>query len=177
MSSSVVSGGSSAVVQFTESPSSGYLANQSIQIPSAGERVRAYFSPGTAADKCDGLAALSLTFAPSVPQNVDLLALIDIITGAALTVARVRFFLIKVLSQVDAAVLLVGGAGANEWDGFLSSGGKMTVFPSSAANDGFTEIAAPNNTGIPVTAGSHILKLDPGANAMTVVVLIGTASV
>lgn len=174
---STIRGGlSNASVQFSVTPASGYLAGNAVQIP--GMRLLANFQPGTLADQIDGLAAVPLTLSSSTPQTVDLSTLVDVLTGASLTVARVVFVAAKVTSAVDGTVLKLGAAGSNEWDGLGSNGGTVNVYPSSpnAANDGFTVFSAPGTTAMPVDGTHHLLKCDPGSAAMTAVLLIGTRS-
>jgi hypothetical protein len=149
---------STATASFLTRASAGYLAGTSIPITPA--RILAYFGSGTLADQIDGLSPLLLTFTASTPQTLDLSALLDAFL-APITTARVRFMLIKNLATTDGFNLLVGGAGTNEWNGPLSSGGKLTVGPSTANNDGFALLSAPNTTGYPVygtPAGSVVLS-------------------
>ena len=167
-------------LNFTQTPAAGFLAG--VQVP-ANKTIQAIFkTAGVIADQVDTLYANTLTFVASTPQTIDLTTLTDIL-GNAITFARVRLIAIRVNSTTDGQNLLVGGAGANEWDGFLTSGAKITVFPSTAAsggglnNSGFFILAAPNTTGAVVNSGSKLLKLDPGSNAFTVDILIAGCSV
>ncbi len=142
------------------------------------ETFRSLFtSSGVAADQCDTLHIRTYAFAASTPQTIDLLSLLDIF-GAPAVFARVRLLAIKLVGAADGQALLLGGAGANEWDGFLSPGAKVSVFPGTAAagNDGYLILAAPGATGVPVLAGSHLLKLDPGAGAFSAEVVVAGAS-
>lgn len=165
--------GMNAVARGVVIPSSGPQAGQPTTI--ADVRLKSDLTTGTLADQVDGRADLLLTFVASTPQTIALNTLVDIY-GAALTVARVRYLAFKILATTDGFNLLVGGAASNEWVGFLPAGSKMTVFPSSAKNDGFTIISAPGTTAMQVTGGSFNLKLDPGANAFQARLIIGTCS-
>jgi hypothetical protein len=169
-----ITGGLSTFASFTAKATTGYQTGTAIPISPA--RLFSTFTAGLAADQLDNLAPILLTFVASTPQTIDLTALSDVL-GLAITAARVRFILIRNLSTTDGFNLLVGGAGTNEWNGPLSSGGKLTVGPSSAGNDGAVLLSAPNTTGYPVSSTSKLLKLDPGANAFQAIVLIGTSSV
>jgi hypothetical protein len=171
----VITGGvpSTATASFNAKVASGYLAGTNLPITPA--RIQSYFASGTLLDQIDGLSPMLLTFVASTPQTLDLTALTDAL-GTAITTARVRFVLFKNLATTDGYNLTVGGAGANEWNGPLSSGGKLTVGPSTASNDGFALLSAPHTTGYPVSGTSKLLKLDPGANAFQSVILIGTSS-
>jgi hypothetical protein len=162
-----VKGGCSPVISFTQFAAIG--ATPADDTPVAVLALRGAFNAsGVAADQCDLIYARPLTFVASTPQTLDLTALTDP-AGNAISFARVRFLAIRIRDTTAGHVLLVGGAGTNEWGGFLSSGAILTVFPSTAANDGFFLLPAPNTTGIVVSGTSKLLKLDPGAVALGIV--------
>jgi hypothetical protein len=168
-----VTGGTQVVLGFSQTPAAGFLSGKPLALT---DTLTTLFKvTGTAADQVDGISVQSLTFAPSTPQNIDLTALQDVLKNN-ITCARVRFMAIKVYWQTDNVPLLVGGAGSNEWNGPLSSGGKLSVYPSSAANSGWFILTAPQTTGIPVTGGSKILKLDPQTASGQVNLVIATCS-
>ena len=135
----------------------------------------AFRAIGTAADQVDGWAWATLAMAASTPQVVDLSAMVDL-QGNPLTAARARLIAIRWGCQADAVPLLVGGAGTNEFDGFLSGGGKIAVPPSSPGNDGWLVIAAPQTSGMPIDATHRLLKLDPQAGAGQVDLVVAACS-
>lgn len=168
-----VTGTSQIALNFAQTPSSGFL--NGIPLP-LQETLKALFqASGVAADKVDGIHAHTYTFVASTPQTIDLTALTDIL-GTTITCARVRLLAVKVKWTTDNKPLILGAAGASEWDGFLSASGTVSVFPSSSANDGFFILSAPQTTGIPVSAGSKLLKMDPGTAAGDVDLIVATAS-
>lgn len=146
----VQGGVANAIAQFLEIPPSGYLAGTPITL--AQTRLLSYFLNGTGVDQIDGFSGLLLNLVAGTPQDINISTLTDPFTNP-LTVARVPYFAAKNLSSVDGQVMKIGGAGAGEWDGFLSSGGKLSVFPSSPLNDGFLELCAPGLTANPVNSG------------------------
>lgn len=158
----------------SETPASGPFNGQAISPATLAWRF-AYRVAGQLADQVDGLYYATPTFVASTPQTIDLQALTDPL-GNSITCVRVRFFAIKVGWTTDNVPLLVGGAGTNEWDGFLTSGAKVSVFPSSSLNDGGLILLAPQTTGIAVSGTSHLLKLDPQTAAGLVTICIGTCS-
>jgi hypothetical protein len=166
---------SNAQAAFNQTPSSGVFAGNNVQFPTV--RLQSAFKAGVAADQIDGYSQVNLALAASTPQNVDLMALVDF-QGVALTVLHIAFIAIKVLTPGDGFVILVGAAGANEFNGFVSAAGTVTVYPPSPTglNDGFTVFSAPSTTGMPVSSSHHLLKFDPGTTAQNVIVLIGTRS-
>lgn len=170
-----LTGQTQPTLSFQLTPASGFLANSQITV---ADSYLTQFGYGHLADQCDLVYAASITFVTSTPQTLDLTSLTDVV-GGAVNFARVRLVAIKNLSTADAAVLTVGNSVTNEWDGFLSAAGTLKVFPSSANNPkgGWVILTAPNTTGIVVDSTHKTLKLDPGANAFTVNVIIAGGSV
>ena len=119
---------------------------------------------------------LLYALAASTPQTLDLTTLQDP-HGNALTVTRSRYIAFKLLSSTDGQTVKVGNYGSNDFLGFVSSGGTVTVYPSTANNDGFTVFSAPNTTGMAVDGTHKNLKLDPGSTAASLLVIVGTSSV
>jgi len=171
---SVTVGGLSNVqAQFNQTPATGPFAGTTVALPPV--RFQCNFTNGTTSDKIDGLGYENLTFVASTPQSIDMSALTDAFNNSV-TNAHTAYLAIKVVAA-DGAYLTVGNAGSNEWDGCISSGGTIKVYPGSANNDGFVIFSFPGTT-IPAVDSTHkMLKLDPGANAMTVTLLAGTRSV
>lgn len=159
--------------QASQTPASGPLAGTPIQLP---ERLQMLLrQSGVAADQVDGCYYGQLTLVAATPQTVDVRALTDVL-GNSLVPARARVVIFKWYCPTDTDVATVGGAGANEWDGFLSSGGTISVFPSSAKNDGYFILTAPQTTGIPITATSHLLKVVSAAGAGQFDIILFTCS-
>lgn len=108
------------------------------------------------------------SLAASTPQIINLYdgSLLDIYGGPA-AFRRLILFAYRLQATNDTFSALIGGAGANEWIGWLAAGSKVQAFPSTAGgNHGWTVITAPNATGMPVTPTSRLLKIDPGLNAV-----------
>ena len=123
---------------------------------------------GVLADQVDTKHTRTYALAASTPVTLDLTNLADI-QNNPITFARVRSVSIVVRSQVDGQVLLLGGAGTNAWVAICSSTtATITVYPSTAGNQGYFAWTCPNTTGAPVTSTSKLLKLDPGTNAFSV---------
>jgi hypothetical protein len=172
---STFSGGlSGAVIRFSEVPGSGYLSGTTFAIPPVA--LNCNFTSGTPADNLDGVSAVLLTLAASTPQTLDLTALVDLF-GNAITAARARFFYFQLVTPTDGHTVAIGNNGSNDFTGFVSSGGTITLYPSSPLNGGFVLISAPNTTAMVINSTHKNLKFDPGSNAASVLVLIGTASV
>jgi hypothetical protein len=168
-----VSGVAQIGLYFSQTPSTGFLAG--VPLPVA-ETVRTIFrTSGVLADQVDGIHAKTYTFVASTPQTIDVTALTDIV-GGSITASRARLIAIKVKWTTDNVPLLVGAAAATEWTGFLTAGSKLSVFPSTATNDGWVIIAAPQTTGIPISGSSKSLKLDPQGAAGNVDIIIAFCS-
>ena len=175
MSASFRGGLSNAQITFTETPASGLF--NGISQPYPNQRIQALFTPGTAADQVDGVCEMILNLAASTPQTINLLTGLTDLNGTALTVAHISFLAIKNLSTTDGQTVLVGNAASNPFEGFVSGINTLSIYPSSSQNDGFLVLAAPNMTGIPVNSTSCNLKFDPGTNAVSVLLVVGTRSV
>jgi hypothetical protein len=171
----IVSGGTPyASATFTQQGAAGTIfAGGPVPIPPI--RMQCLLANGTGSDEMDGLYPNVIAFAASTPQPVDLATLLDI-QGKPITAARIRFVLLKNLSQVDNDYFLVGNAGTNEFDGLCSAGATIKVYPSSALNDGFVAWSAPGVTAIPVGGSAYNLKIDPGTLAKSMAILIATCS-
>jgi hypothetical protein len=126
---------------------------------------------GALADQCSKLHLKQYSLVASTPQNIDLQSLVDV-SGATVSLAAVRVIAFRNNASTDGWVLLVGAAGANEWDAIVSASGTLTVYPASGVNDGFAVFQAPNTTGAVVDSTHRLLKLDPGPHSFTVDVLI-----
>lgn len=133
---------------------------------------------GVLADQVDQKYSNTLAFVASTPQVLDLKSLLDVF-GGAVAFARVRSITLKLKSGIDGVVLKVGYATttANSWVGMVTNPGQLTIYSSSATNDGSFTWTAPNTTGAPVGTSNRLLNLDPGLNAFSVDIEIAGCSV
>ena len=156
---STLQGGCNPNVSFTLTGQVG--TNPSGQVPQT-MGLAGQFAPGAAADQVNWLHSRTYNFAASTPQTIDLTALTDVM-GTAFSFAAVRWLMYRIQATNAAFVVTVGGAGTNEWNGWLTSGSKALWYPSSALNSGYTIQQAPSATGMPVTGTSRFFKEDgPG---------------
>ncbi len=172
---SAVSCTTKCTLNFNQTPSSGPLANTPIQF---GPAVQAVLKAGgVAADQIDTVHDKVYTFVASTAQPLDLSSLTDVLNNAITFVGgRVRLIAFQFQGEVDGSYLLLGNAGTNEWDAFLSAGGTLKVFPATATNDGFFILSAPNTTGMPVDSTHKILEMTPSAHAFSVRVVVAGCS-
>lgn len=170
---SAISGGMVGNAGFTQVPTSGFFSGVPIAIPSV--RLQQQVTPGTGADQLDGLSPILLNLAASTPQVIDLLSLVDF-AGNALTVARVSFIAVKIITGSDGAVVQLDGTASNGFTGLASGGAAVKVYPGTAKNDGFTVFSAPGATGMPVSSSNHLISVNPQSTAQTVLIVIGTRS-
>jgi hypothetical protein len=168
MSSQIV-GSNQIAFNFTQPIAYGIGQTQPLPIPLVFRSL--YRTYGTLIDQCNLIHSKTYTFVASTPQLIDLKSLLDAV-GVTIALARVRLLAVRVNSQTDGQVLLLGANGANDWLGLSSTGSTVTVYPSSPQNDGFAVWQMPNTTGAPVGSSTHLLKADPGSNAFTVDILI-----
>jgi len=164
---SVVSGGANVSISITQTGQIG--VNQATPLSGGVLSFRSAFTNGSAPNQFALLSPQTYNFLASTPQTLDFTSMLDQLK-ATITFAMIEFLAYRIQSQNAAFTLLAGGAGANEWDGITTSGSKAIWYPSTALNDGFAVMQFPN--GIPVNAGSKLLKLDPGANAVGLVDII-----
>lgn len=124
---------------------------------------------GTGADQNTLYAATTLHLTGS-PQVIDLTTLTDPY-GIVCGFTNIHWIAIKHLGTTDLTALLVGWntvqAGAHT--GFVSNPGQLSVYPSTASNNGFTIFTAPNQTGAPVGGiyGTQ-LQFDPQSQTFDV---------
>lgn len=166
-----VTGNNSLALAFQQLLSYGIGQSQNLPIPMIFRSI--FKASGGLLDQCDAVYSATLTFVASTPQVIDLKSLVDA-QGNAIAFDRIRVFAIRVNSQTDGDVLLVGDNGANDWLGLTPAAATaaINVYPSTGANDGFVIFQMPNSTGAAVGSTTHLVKLNPGSNAFTVDLLI-----
>jgi hypothetical protein len=158
----VLTGGCTPTISFTQV---GPLGTDPLgQIPETLS-LRGGFATGTLANQVNKIHAATYLLAASTPQTPNLQSLLDI-SGATISFTTILLICYRIQSVVDTFTVTLGGAGTNEWNGWLTSGSKVLACPSTATNDGYTIVQAPNTTGMAVGSGSRLLKIDPGANAV-----------
>ena len=171
--SNTVTGSANLNPSFYYTPGAGFLNGTAIQL---NKSIRSLFNTsGVTADQVDTLYCNTLTFAASTPQTLDLTSLTDIL-GQSISFARVRLLIIRINSTTDGQNLLMGASGTNEWNALVSASGTITVYPSTSLNAGYNCFSMPNTTGAVVSGSHKTLKLDPGANAFSVDVIIAGCS-
>jgi hypothetical protein len=172
----LVSGSIELNANFQDVVSSGFVTAQTLlaqlQSPAiVGAKLQ--YTSGTGALQADGLYYKPIALVAGTPQTLDLTALTGI-GGEALTVNRVREFL---LFNPDTHDVLASQGASNGW---APLGAAANPQPARA-NNGLLRISDPNSTGAAtgnvVTSTSKTVKLDPGANPITVYLLILTGSV
>jgi len=146
--------------KFTETPATGPLTG--LPVPYQ-ELLRSIFSTaGQLADQIDAGFFLQLTMVAATPQTIDFTAQKDLLNNANVMI-RVRLMIMKWYDIVDSHVVTLGGAATHEITSWLT-GAVLKVFPSTANNDGFLIVQAPNTTGILLSSTVNSLKIDPGAS-------------
>jgi hypothetical protein len=143
--------------------------NSGISLQGGVLTLKSQFGNAASIDNFNLLHATRYNFAASTPELPDLTSLLDQ-KGNAIGFAQVLYFLYRIQSTNAAFTIAAGGAVTNPWNGFLVGAGQMTWQTSTAKNDGFMILQAPN--GMAVNSGSKVLKLDPGTNAVGFVDII-----
>lgn len=133
---------------------------------------------GTTADEADLKYSNTISLSGTTAQTIDLTSLTDVY-GNSVNMARVREFRVKAKSTTDGATLMIGYANAepaNQWTGFLPTGGAITVQASTATNDAWLQITAPNTTGMVTSGTSKVVQFTPSATMDIDVEIIGCSA-
>lgn len=172
-----VSVNSTPLLRFSQA-GSGITAGASVDILRS---FKAVYNVGTLLDQCDTVHAKNYAFA-AASQTVDLHGgtLFDLYGNPAVF-ARVNLLAFKIYDTTDGHALTIGDdASGSEWSGaaaLLSTAGTLRILASTAANDGFLVLAAPNSTGYVVDNTHKLLKMDPGAATFNAdVIFIGRSA-
>lgn len=133
------------------------------------------YTSGTGANQMDSLYWRPITLAASTPQTFNLQSIVGL-GGESLVFARVRELILYNPTTTSGADCKLYQGASNPW---------AIAPPSTAplwarANGGLARISDPSSTGAGVgnvvTSTSCEITLDPGANAMTVYLLVGGGS-
>lgn len=140
------------------------------------------YTNGTGPSQIDLIYAARLTFVASTPQTLDLTTLVDM---GAITInfARVRELIIQSLATTAAFTMTIGAAASNTWTGFLGTATSALILPTNVGATGnfaAHQLSDPYtvgaSTGAFVDATHKTLKLDPGANAFSINIIIAGCS-
>lgn len=174
-----VSGNVVLTAQFNEVITSGVITQ--LNLP-ANISQNFTYTNGTAAGMVDYIYAKSLSLAGSA-TTLDLTSLTDL-NGGSVNFARVRELVIVNLATTAGYTVTVGAAGSNAWSTgplgtststsiLMPSVGQTTALSTLRWSDPFSTGAS---TGGYVDSTHKNLKLDPGANTISVYVLIAGCS-
>lgn len=169
----VVAGQITPTFSFSQTPSTGGLANQALA-PALGALAINLKNGNAAPDLVDLLSIVPINLVATT-TTLDLTTLTDVL-GGAVNLLNVMAMIFVNYSTVAGHDLLVGDAVTNEWDGLLSSAGTLRIPASSVKNPfgGFVIVGCPN--GLAVSSSHKVLKVDSGANTVTGAILFVGAS-
>lgn len=170
----VVTGNLNINAAFNQTVSSGVVASYSVP---ASLSMSPSFSNGTGSGAVDLCYAKQLSLAGSA-TTLDLTSLADL-SGATVSFARVRLIIIQNLATTAGYTVTVGAAASNQWTGFLGTATSTVVLQpnvgATAAQSIFMGLdlySTGATTGAYVDSTHKSLKLDPGANTISVNILI-----
>ena len=137
---------------------------------------------GSTTGLADLIYTVSTTIASGANTTIDLLGALETIFGDELNFAKIKAIFIRNNTAVTGAVLIVGGAASNAFDGpWADSTDKSNVSPTGAATDaiwGFVQVNP--GTGWTVDATHQNLKLEHDASDSNDIsydiVVIGTST-
>lgn len=171
----VVSGSVTLNAGFTQVVSSGVVTTQNLAV-SVPQNLT--YANGTGAGQVDLIYAKQLSLAGSA-TTLDLTALTDL-SGASINFARVRELIIQNLATTSTYTVTVGAAASNAWTGILGTTTSTLIIPPSAGNGlfRFSDYSSTGaSTGAVVSGTSKSLKLDPGANTISInIVILGCSA-
>ena len=170
----VVTGNLNINAAFSQTVSSGVIGSYSVP---ANLQLSQQFANGTGSGQVDLCYAAKLSLAGSA-TTLDLTSITDV-SGATVNFARVRLIVVQNLATTAGYTVTVGAAATNAWTGFLGTTTSTLVLQPNVgatanqslwlAIDSFSTGAS---TGAYVDSTHKSLKLDPGANTISVNVLI-----
>ena len=156
-----------------EQISSGVLANVNYPLPVTN--TTNYSNAGTGAAQCDTIYAKQLTLA-GAPTTLNLNAGLTDPAGNAIGFARVREFVVQVVTATAGDSVEVYAAASNGWTQLPPVANPLTAYP----NGGIVALRDPQSSGsgvgMVVTSGSCEVVLNPGASIVVVNVLIAGGS-
>jgi hypothetical protein len=138
---------------------------------------QAQFANGTAADQIDVVGIGQWTLAASGSQVVDLTTDLVDGNGAAVSFARIRHWMVSVVtnSATDGSIVTFAADSTNGCTNLVSTGG-IPIGASSLNNQAWLCAAAPNTTGIVVSSSNKRLKLSANATTSVTVYLIAVGA-
>jgi hypothetical protein len=158
----------------SQTASSGLIVPQTLSAAIAYTGLQ--LTNGTGSGAVDLVYAKALSLAGSA-TTLDLTSVTDL-SGASISFARVRVLVIQNLATTAAYTVTVGNAASNIFTGFIASTGTVVIQPNVGATSNysshvFTDLYSTGaSTGAYVDSTHKNLKLDPGANTISVNVLI-----
>lgn len=165
-----VSGNTIAKASYTQAISAGLVSGYAIPVEATLTRP---YGNGTGAYQTDLLHAKQYVLVASTPQTLDLTAVTDP-AGGAVNFARVREVVVQ---NLGAYPVTLGAAAATPWTGLLGTGTSTLIVPPGASVVIGDPFSAGGTAGMLVGPTSKSLKIDPGANAGLInLVLVGCSA-
>lgn len=159
---------------FNQIVSSGVVSTQNIP---ASLGINWTPTSGTGTGAVDLCYAKQLSLAGSA-TTLDLTSVTDL-SGASVSFARVRLIVVQNLATTAGYTVTIGAAASNQWTGFLGTTTSTLVLqPNVGATTNHSAFVATDiystgsSTGAYVDSTHKSLKLDPGANTISVNVFI-----
>lgn len=167
----VVTGTSTLTGGFNQVVSTGLVQNQTLP---AAISLTTQYTNGTGAGQIDLLYAKRLTFVAATPQTIDLNAL-PTLDGVTSAFVRIREFYARLVTATVDFNAIFGAAAANPWAAKWGTTGTDVLMAGSilAFSDPTTVGAA---KGYIISGTSKNIKIDPGANALVLDLIIAGCS-
>ena len=168
---STVGGTSQLSAGFNQTVTSGVVSSQTLP---ASIALTTQYTNGTGAGAIDLIHAKQYALVASTPQTIDLSAIADL-SGATVNFARVREFVVQVVTTTAGDNVTLGDAASNAFSAFWGATGTNVVFAGTVYH-----VADPTSVGAGVGAivdSTHKnVKLDPGSNNVTINLIVAGCS-
>ena len=170
----VVSGSAKASSIFKQTIASGFFAGSTRSLAISNQ---AQFANGTAADQADLVGIGQWNLATSGSQVVDLTTDLVDGSGAAVNFARIRHWMISVVTNAgtDGSIVTFAADATNGATNLISTGG-IPIPASSPNNNAWLSASAPNTTASVIDSTHKRVKFTANATASTTVYLIAVGA-
>jgi hypothetical protein len=169
-----VTGKAQASSVFKQALTSGFFSGSTRSVSFANQ---AQFANGTAADQIDLLGVGSWSLSASGSQVVDLTTDLVDGNGAAVNFARIRHWMVSVVTNAgtDGSIVTFAADSTNGATNLISTGG-IPIPASTPNNQAWLSASAPNTTAIVIDSTHKRVKFTSNATASTTVYLIAVGA-
>jgi hypothetical protein len=169
-----VTGTAKASSVFNQALTSGFFSGNTRSISTSNQ---AQFANGTAADQIDLIGVGAWSLSASGSQVVDLTTDLVDGNGAAVNFARIRHWMISVVTNAgtDGSIVTFAADATNGCTNLISTGG-IPIPASTPNNNAWLSLAGPNTTATVITSTNKRVKFTANSTTSTTVYLIAVGA-